>query len=68
MHETVIGIVANAYKLHIYKDPSIESDIIFSVYPHSELVVDLSKSTAEWLCVCTAIGIEGYCLREYVRI
>lgn len=66
--EIVEGTVTNCSKLNVREKPSINSDVICVLDAMSEIEVNLSKSTDKWVRVHTAIGAEGYCMREYVDI
>ena len=64
---------SNAYivdcsSLNIRCAPSIDADIMCSVGSRTSLQVELAKSTDDWFKVCTPAGIDGYCMRKYVRI
>lgn len=64
--ETVTGTVTNCSKLNIRTEPSTSAEIACVVNVNTELAIIVEKSTDKWLYVCTAAGIEGYCMREYV--
>ena len=64
---TMTGI-ANCLRLHIYSEPSTDSDIVCKVRYLTELDVDFDNSTEEYYKVCTAIGAEGFCQKELVTI
>ncbi len=64
--ETVEGVVANCSKLNVREAPDIESNILCVLDLMSEIEIDVSKSTKDWVHVCTATGVEGYCMRQYV--
>lgn len=65
--EMPIG-VANCLRLHIYAEPSKESEIICKVRYLTELSIDLENSTEEFYKVCTAIGAEGFCEKDLVTV
>ena len=65
--KTVTGTVINCAKLNVRTDPSITSESICVLDVNSELEIDVTKSTDEWFSICTATGIEGYCMRKYVE-
>ena len=64
----VIGVVTGCLNLNIYKDASYGADIVAVVSALSELCVDLDNSTDDWYFVCTASGIEGFCMKKFVAI
>lgn len=63
---TVEGIVINCGKLNVRANPDIDSDIVTVLNAMSEIEINVNESTGEWFKVCTATGIEGYCMREFV--
>jgi SH3-like domain-containing protein len=64
--KTVKGVVAHCTKLNVRSEPSITAEVVCVLDARSEVKIDVSKSTSEWLSVCTASGAEGYCMREFV--
>ena len=69
--ETVIelfGFVSGCLKLNIRKAPNANADIECVVNEGSELKIDKSKSIEGWFNICTANGIEGYCMSKFVEI
>lgn len=63
---TVKGIVARCSKLNVREKPIVTSDIVGVLDARSEIEIDVKKSTASWFHVCSASGVEGYCMREYI--
>lgn len=64
--ETVKGIVSNCARLNVRAYPSLDAEVICILDVMSEVQVDPAKSTFDWLGICTASGIEGYCMRKFV--
>lgn len=65
--ETVIGMVVGCSKLNVRAKADLFADIVCVLDNRSEIVIDVDKSNKEWFHVCTASGIEGYCMRKYVE-
>lgn len=65
--ETVEGVVVNCGKLNVREAPSIDADVVYVLDVQSELIIDVAKSTKEWFSICTATGVEGYCMRKFVE-
>ena len=65
--KTINGVVANCTKLNIRKDPSIKAEILGVVNVDSEMKIDMDKSNDKWFYVSTAVGIDGYCMRDFVN-
>ena len=66
--KTHTGVVYNCEKLNIRKSASKDSDVVTIVDAGSELLIDSAKSTYNFYKVCTASGIEGYCMAEFVKV
>ena len=65
--ETVKGVVYDCTKLNVRAEPSTIADIVTVLAVDSEVEIITNKSNNEWLYVCTAIGLEGYCMRKFVK-
>jgi hypothetical protein len=62
----VSGTVAGCAKLNVRSDASLFADVVCTLDVMSEMIIDINKSTKDWFYVCTATGIEGYCMRKFV--
>lgn len=63
----IIGVVHNCSKLNIRKEPNVDSEVLCVVDSGSNLQIDLVNSIYGWFSVCTETGIEGFCMKEYVK-
>lgn len=66
--EKVIGIVTDCIKLNIREKPSKDSSVVAVVNCLDELRINNEDSTSDWYAVCTATGIDGYCMRKFVAV
>lgn len=66
--EVKIGLVANCKKLNIREKPNIEASVVCEVVCETELMIDEKESTGEFYKVCTAAGVEGFCMRKFISI
>ena len=64
----LIGVVSNCERLNIRKAPVVGPNVVEVVNVASELKIIDSMSNDEWLEVCTASGINGYCMKKFVSI
>lgn len=62
----VTGIVSGCIKLNVRKEPSKDAEIIAVINEGSEVVINRIKSTVEFFSVCTAAGVEGYCMKKFI--
>jgi hypothetical protein len=62
-----IGFV-NSLRLHVYAEPTQDSDVVCKLRYLTELEIDHKHSTEEFYKICTAIGAEGFCQKDLVTI
>ena len=65
--KTINGVVANCTKLNIRKEPSVHAEILGVIDVDSEMKIDMDKSNDKWFYASTAVGIDGYCMRDFVN-
>lgn len=66
--ESVIGVVNGCEKLNMRKDSNKESDVVATIAKGTELTINLTESTEEFYKVCTAAGLEGYCMKKFINV
>lgn len=64
----VIGFVEGCDKLNVRKEANKESDIMCIIDKSTELIIDSDNSTDEFFKVTTLSGIEGYCMKKFIKI
>lgn len=64
--ETVEGVVVGCTKLNVRANPDATADVVCVIDAAAEININVEKSTNDWFYVCTAAGIEGYCMRKFV--
>lgn len=64
--KTVEGVVVNCAKLNVREEPNTEAEVVCVLDVTSEIEIDINASTNSWFKICTATGVEGYCMRKYV--
>lgn len=65
--EIVVGTVINCAKLNVRETPATTAAVVAVLDVASEIKINVAKSNGEWVNVCTATGIEGYCMRKFVN-
>ena len=65
--EPKIGIVHCCEKLNLRKEPSITSEVVCVIDRLTEVVIDESESTEDFYKVCTPAGVEGFCVKLYIK-
>lgn len=66
--ETVIGVVTDCAKLNLRRNPDPEAEILTTLPALAEVDVDPEESTDTFYKVCTAAGIQGFCMKKYIAI
>lgn len=62
----VEGVVSGCAKLNVRSDASLFADVVCTLDVMSEIMIDVNKSTKDWLYICIATGVEGYCMKKFV--
>jgi hypothetical protein len=58
----------NSLRLHVYSEPTQDSDVVCKLRYLTEVEIDYKNSTEEFYKICTAIGAEGFCQKDLVTI
>ena len=66
--EVVKGVVVGCTKLNIRKEPNSSSVVVGTVATSTEMVLDETESTDDFYKVCTAAGVEGFCMKKFISI
>ena len=66
--EAVNGVVYNCTKLNVREKPAAGSRVVSIIDADSELTVTTDESFGNFYKICTASGVEGYCVKDYVRL
>ena len=62
------GKVVNCSLLNVREQASVDANVVCKINKDDEVVINKDKSTSDFYKVCTATGIEGYCMKEFIRI
>lgn len=65
---SVTGIVSDCIKLNVRKSPTPLAEVLCVVDENSKVEIDEAESTAEFYKVCTASGVEGYCMKKFITV
>jgi len=63
-----IGIVTGCKRLNVREKPTVEAPVVCEIVCQTELMIDEKESTEEFYKVCTAAGIEGFCMKKFIAI
>ena len=64
----VIGKISGFEKLYVRKEASKDSEPVGIVTDKDNLSIDIAHSTDDFYKVITSNGLEGYCVKEFVKI
>ena len=67
----IVGLVTNCLKLNIRSTPVNDTtgeNIIATIDACTEVVIDEDASTDEFYKICTAFGVEGFCMKGYIAV
>lgn len=62
-----IGRVFGCTSLNVRKAPKTNATVICTINCHAEVEIDELESTDDFYKICTASGIEGYCMKKFIR-
>lgn len=65
---TVTGEVVGCSKLNVRRAPSVNATVVCEIDRDSVVIINESRSNAEWYSVCTAAGVNGFCMKKYIAI
>ena len=67
--ELIYGIVSNCEKLNIRRQTSINPTNVVCIINKGDKVRIIDKYAApNWYKICTNVGIEGYCMAEFIEL
>lgn len=62
------GKVTGCAKLNVRESANATANVLAVINEGSEVVINRIKSTVEFYAVCTAAGIEGYCMKKFITV
>ena len=64
----VIGKISGFEKLYVRKEANKDSEPVGILASKDDLSIDIAHSTDDFYKVITSNGLEGYCVKEFVKI
>lgn len=64
----VEGVINNCTQLNIRKEASKTSEIVEVVDAGAKVLIDEASSTEDFYKVVTPSGVEGYCMKSFVKV
>jgi hypothetical protein len=65
---TVEGIVTGCKKLNVREHPNTTAKVVCVLDENAAVKVFDNEVYADFYKVCTEVGIEGYCMKAYIRL
>ena len=65
---SVYGVVNGCNLLRVRKAPSTDAAVLCEIDVNSKVEVNEVESTADFYKVCTEAGIEGFCMKKFIKI
>lgn len=65
---TIVGVVSDCTSLRVRKAANAEAEILGTIELGSEVAIDEAGSTSDFYKVCTAAGLEGFCMKKFITI
>ena len=62
------GKVRGCKKLNVRKMPNPGAEVLLEIAEGAKVMIDEKDSTAVFYKVCTECGVEGYCMKQYVKM
>ena len=66
--EPATAVVVGCAKLNVREEPAPNGAVVAVIDASNEVVVYDSESFGNYYKVCTASGIEGYCVKDYLKL
>lgn len=66
--KTVHGAVVGCFNLNVRTGPRKDFDVICEIPSESEVEIDESESFEDFYKICTASGVEGFCMKKFIEV
>ena len=64
----VSGNVIDCDFLNVREQASVDANVVCLISKYDEVMINKNESTEDFYKVCTATGIEGYCMKRFIAI
>ena len=68
MKAGALGVVYDSDSIHVRKEPNIIGEVICSIPNGSEVMIEEDLPLVGFYKICTASGIEGYCMKRFIKL
>lgn len=63
-----IGIVVGCPRLNVRMKPNAEATVVCVIDRDSKVMLDEENSTRSFYKICTEVGVEGYCMKQFINV
>lgn len=63
-----IGIVTDCERLNVREAPVSDAKILIEIPALSEVLIDEKESTDAFYKICTASGVQGFCMKKFISV
>ena len=64
---TAKGVVDGCARLNVRVAPYASANAICTISSGAEVTINVDESADEWFSICTASGVNGYCMKRYIK-
>lgn len=62
------GVVVDCVKLNVRKSPAADATILAEIPVGTNVQIIDKESTKDFHHVCTATGIDGFCMKKFIKV
>lgn len=63
-----VATVVDCGSLNLREHPDTKAKVLSVLPKNTEVQVEITNAFDDWYHVCTATGLEGYCMKQYIAI
>ena len=68
IEQSKFGVVVDCSRLNVRAKPRTEAEVVCIIDRGSKVIIDDEKSTLSFYKVCTEVGAEGYCMKQFINV
>lgn len=68
VEEPRIGTVVDCVKLNVRKNPFADAPVITEIAAGTEVIILNDGSNKEFHHICTGTGIDGFCMKKFIKV
>lgn len=63
-----MGKVEGCSKLNVRKRPNATAEVVCTIDKNTDVEINIDKSTAKFYKICTATGVQGFCMKDFIAV